>query len=243
MNETGLLDAYKTEEKEAYIGAIASIATADRKATKDELDYLAALSEAAAIKPAIAEAAAKDTANSQLPHFLDVLKHSDLRFSLITDIISFAKSDGKYTSDEEEKIKDICSYLGITDEQSGVLAHIVENSNARVTIPEEGTDEGFFERNGFTEKLKNAGIPLNSIVKGLIGLVAPFILSKMVRSRAQSGSPAAGGLGSDLGGTLLGTFQGGRIGGLGSILSNLSGANGYNNLGSVLSKAIRQTQR
>ncbi len=243
MNETGLLDAYKTEEKEAYLGAIASIATAGRIATEDELEYLAALSVAAAIKPAIAEDAAKDASSTQLLNYLDILKHSDLRFSLMADIISFAKSDGKYTADEEEKIKNICTYLGITDEQSGVLTTIVEKSNTLVTIPEEGSDEGFFEKNGFTEMLKNANIPLTSIVKGLIGLAAPFILSKMVRSRSLSGGLVAGNLGGDLGGTLLGTFQGGRIGGLGSILSNLSGNRGYNGLGSILNNTIQHKQR
>ena len=60
MNETGLLTVYNTEEKEAYIGVIASIATADRTATEDELEYLDTLSEATGINPAVAEAAAKD---------------------------------------------------------------------------------------------------------------------------------------------------------------------------------------
>lgn len=243
MNETGLLNAYQTQEKEAYIGIIASVATADRTATEDELDYLVALSEAAGINSTVAVDAAKDAANAQLSGYLDVLKQSDLRFSLIADIVSFAQSDGKYTVDEEEKIKMICSYLGITDEQSKALSSLVEKSNALVTTPEEAMNEGFFEKNGFTQMLNKANIPVSSIVKGLLGLAAPFILSKMVNRRSLSGSTTGGGLGGGLGGTLLGALQGGRIGGLGSILGNLSGGRGYGGLGSILSRALQQKQR
>ncbi|WP_018342820.1 TerB family tellurite resistance protein [Cytophaga aurantiaca] len=240
MNETGLLDVYTDEERTAYIGAIASIATADRTATEDELEYLSALCEAAAVKPSVAQDAAKDITNAQLPYYLDVLKQSELRFSLITDIISFAKSDGQYTADEQEKIKGICRYLDITDEQTGVLNNLVEKSSALVTIPEEANDKGFFEKHGFSNMLEKANIPINSIVKGLIGVAVPFILSKMVNRRAQSGSISGGGLGGGLGGTLLGAFQGGRIGGLGSILANLNGNKPYNGLGSILKRAIQQ---
>lgn len=239
MNETGLLTVYDTEEKEAYIGIIASIATADRVATEDELEYLAALSEASGVDAAVAEAAAKDSSNTQLLQHLEKLKRSNLRFSLIADIISFARSDGKYTIDEEERIKSICGYLGITEEQSNVLSNVVEKSNALVTTREEATDQGFFEKNGFTEMLNKANIPIDSIVKGLLGLAAPFILSKMVNRRSLSGTPVAGGLGGGLGGTLLGALQGGRIGGLGSILGNLSGGRKYSSLGSVLKRAIQ----
>src|SRR6187431_2497856 len=117
MDETGLLDTYATEEKEAYIGIIASVATVDRVATENELEYLAALAEAAGIDPRVAEDAAKDNLNLRLSEYLDILKQSDLRYALITDIISFAKNDGKYTSAEQEKIKNIATYLGISSQQ------------------------------------------------------------------------------------------------------------------------------
>lgn len=240
MNEIPLLSIYQVKEREAYISIIASIATADRTATEDELDYLAALSAASGINPEIATKAAEDSTNVSLSESLSVLKNSELRFSLMADIISFAQSDGKYTVDEEEKIKSICNYLGITEEQTKVLATVLEESNALVTSPEDATNEGFFEKNGFSKMLSNANIPVSSIVKGLIGLAAPFILSKMVARKAQAGNPQTGGLGGGLGGTLLGALQGGRIGGLGSIFGNLSGGSGYNGLGSILTKAINK---
>ena len=243
MEYTGLLDEYTAEEKEAYIGIIASVATADRIATEGELEYLTTLAEAAGIDPKIAEDAAKDNLNLRLSEYLDILKQSDLRFALITDIISFAKSDGKYTAEEQEKINGICLYLGISQQQTQALANVVEKSNVAVTSPEEATDKGFLEKIGITDILKNANIPVSSIVKGLLGLAAPLILSKMVRGRSQSGNVRTGGLGGALGGSLLGALLGGRAGGLGSIFGNLSGGRGYGGLGSILSRAIQQKQK
>lgn len=243
MNETGLLDGYNKDEKEAYIGIIASLATADRIATEDELDYLMTLAEATGIDAGIAEAAAKDNTNYMLQTHLDVLKNSDLRFALITDIISFAKSDGKYTAEEQERIAEISSYLGITIQQTAALANVVEKSNAVVSIPEDASEPDFMEKAGISDMLKKANIPISSIVKGLIGLAAPLILSKMVRGRAQSGNIQAGGLGGGLGGSLLGSLLGNRTGGLGSILGNLSGGRGYGGLGSILSRILQQKQR
>jgi len=242
MNETGLLDGYTTEEKEAYIGIIASVATADRIATEDELEYLTALSEAAGINPVIAGDAANDNLNLRLSEYLDVLKNSDLRFALITDIISFAKNDGQFTADEEEKIKNICTYLGISNVQSETLNNVVDKSNAEVTSYEEATDQGYLEKIGVAGMLKNANIPITSIVKGLIGFAAPFVLSKMLRGRTQTGNIQSGGLGGGLGGSLLGSLFGGRAGGLGSILGNLSGGRGYGGLGSILNRALQQRQ-
>ena len=48
MQETvTILEGYSDNEKGAYLGAIASIATADRQASEEELSYLQALSESA----------------------------------------------------------------------------------------------------------------------------------------------------------------------------------------------------
>lgn len=46
---TTVLEGYSDEEKGAYLGAIASIATADRQASPEEIEYITALCDAAAI--------------------------------------------------------------------------------------------------------------------------------------------------------------------------------------------------
>src|SRR5215213_5183703 len=94
-----LLKDYSDMEKGAYLGAIASIATADHSATEEELDYLMALADSAELseeqKDGVARAATELTPD-ELKRCIDILKTSELRFSLITDLISFAKADGNY---------------------------------------------------------------------------------------------------------------------------------------------------
>ena len=44
-----ILQGHSDQEKAAYLGAIASIATADKQASPEELEYIANLSEAASL--------------------------------------------------------------------------------------------------------------------------------------------------------------------------------------------------
>ena len=92
---TTILEGYSDMEKGAYLGAIASIATADRSATEEELAYLEALSESANLSEEqnnlIRQAATTEMSDADLKHCLDVLKTSELRFSLVSDVIAFAQ--------------------------------------------------------------------------------------------------------------------------------------------------------
>ena len=94
--EVTILEGYTDMEKGAYLGAIASIATADRQAGEEELAYIDALIESAEISEAqtslIRNAATSKVSDDDLMRFLDVLKTSDLRFSLVSDVIAFSQS-------------------------------------------------------------------------------------------------------------------------------------------------------
>ena len=66
------------------------------------------------IKPALSERqkavvlhAASDDSGNDLAQCLDVLKNSDLKYSLVTDLMAFAKSDGDYADEERESIEKI----------------------------------------------------------------------------------------------------------------------------------------
>ena len=65
MESTTVLEGYSDQEKGAYLGAIASIATADRQASQEELEYISALCDAADIsqtqKEAVIQAATELT--------------------------------------------------------------------------------------------------------------------------------------------------------------------------------------
>ena len=105
--EQKILKDFTDQEKGAYLGAIASIATADRQATPDEIEFLETLAHNAGPSPEQERAvvrAATEISNDELYRCLDILKDSDLRFSLVTDIIGFANADGKYSTEEKEDI-------------------------------------------------------------------------------------------------------------------------------------------
>src|SRR5215213_10216965 len=102
-----LLKNYSDMEKGAYLGAIASIATADHSATEEELDYLMALADSAELseqQKQVVTRAATELTPDELKRCIEILKNSELRFSLVTDLISFAKADGHYGEEEKAGI-------------------------------------------------------------------------------------------------------------------------------------------
>ena len=117
--ETTILNGYTNSEKGAYLGAIASLATADRTASDEEMNYIEALIESAEITEdqaaLIRDAASKDISDDDMQRFLEVLKTSELRFSLVSDVIAFAQADNDYTDTEKEKVQQIASFLGVND--------------------------------------------------------------------------------------------------------------------------------
>src|SRR3712207_24361 len=115
-----LLKDYSDLEKGAYLGAVASLATADREASEEELEYIRALAESADLSPEQHEAvvqAATELSGDELNRCLDILKTSDLRFSLITELISFAEADQHYTEEEKANVEKIAQHLNINQQQ------------------------------------------------------------------------------------------------------------------------------
>src|SRR5687767_14421760 len=108
MAEEKLLRDYNDDEKGAYISAIASLATADRTASQEEHEFLQAIADSAELSTEQVDkvnAAADDTTGQQLTSSLDTLKNSELRFSLLTDLVAFAESDKDYSEQEKTNIR------------------------------------------------------------------------------------------------------------------------------------------
>src|SRR5690348_2151648 len=120
MENTHVMEGYSDQEKGAYLGAVASIATADREASEEELQYIAALCDAADISEQQKEAvirAANELSGDELKKCLDILKNSDLKYSLVTDIIAFAKADNNYAAEEQQRVQEVSQYLGVDQNQ------------------------------------------------------------------------------------------------------------------------------
>jgi len=221
---TAILEGYSSKEKTAYIIAIASIATADQSASDQELAYLTNLADSAGLseseKNEVAYAA-KETSGQSLKPALDILKSSELKYSLITDLIAFAESDSNVAQQEKQHIASIADYLGINADQLSLLNEYVQetaNSNQpaeAMGIAGSGGLGGMLGNLGLGDKLQKSGINIGSLTKGLIGIVGPMIMSKMLNKGLQ-GSNAPGSVNGGLG-SLLGGLTGGK--GIGGLLS------------------------
>lgn len=242
--QTTLLKDYSTAEKGAYFGALASMASADGNASEDEIQFLQLMGEAAELPANVQQEVAHIAKNPtviDLQKCLDVLKNSPLRFSFITDIISFAKADGQYTPDEQKHIQQMADYLQVDQKQYSILENYVNKAEEAQQRGEDPTSQSFMSKNGFGDMFKNAGIS-PQMVTGMLGILAPIVIAKMMggRRRGMMGGMGGGLLGGLLGGAMGGGMMGGgmmggmgRGGGLGSIISVLGGLNGRRGYGSM----------
>lgn len=251
MDNEKLLKDFPNEEKGAYLGAIASLATADHVASDEEVEFLERLADAAGVTPAQKTSvikAATEISGEELEQCLEILQNSDLRFSLLTDLISFAKSDNSYSEDEKAVIKKMADRLKINDEQFTLLDEFVDKTSDADVSPEEVKEPGFLDKLGLGEKFRNAGINWKNAGKGLLAIAGPLILGRMLSGRRNSsgsglGGALSGGLGGVLGGGLGSLFGGGAgrttsSGGIGSLISGLSGGRGFGASGGLLSRIL-----
>jgi uncharacterized tellurite resistance protein B-like protein len=213
-------------EKGAYLGAIASIATADRQASKEEMDYIAALCQAADLSPKQAESvmrAAIELSSDELTRCLDIMKKSDLRFSLVTDLMAFAKSDKNYNEGEQANVEKIANYLGVNEQQFSLLDQFAEKTKMTEIPATENNHLHFLSSLGMKEKLRSAGIDGGGLLKGLIGFAAPMILSGLFSRNKSRGRSSAGSANNG-------------FGGLSSIIGMLNGGRGFGSTGGLLGK-------
>ena len=243
-----LLPGATDQQKSAYLTVIASIATADTEASGTEIEYLTDLTEAAGLSGEHQQRvmnAAKSTDEQQLLQSLDVLKGTELRYSLITDLLAFAKADQNYSESEEQGIRKIADYLGVDEEQYNALGEVADQSasaNPETVAQDPQSMLGIGE---LQDKLKGMGINGGSLVKGLLAVAAPLILSKIMGRRSGAGASRGGGIGDVLGGMMggsgggLGGMMGGSGGGLGSLIGMLSGGRGMGGLGGLVGKMFK----
>ncbi|HEX8333374.1 MAG TPA: TerB family tellurite resistance protein [Segetibacter sp.] len=244
--KTTILDGYTDLEKGAYLGAIASIATADRSSTEEELAYIDALCESAELSQdqsnLIRHAASTPMADDDLNRCLDVLKTSELRFSLISDLIAFSQSDQSYSEEEKQHVHKIAQYLGVNKEQYSLLDQFTKKAveqapkQAEALESEQTTPRSFLDSLGFGDKLKNAGINSDSLMKGALGIIGPIVLMKMLSGRRRGASGFGGGMfgggGNLMGGGLLGALLGG-----GGLLGGIfGGGRGFGGAGGMFGR-------
>lgn len=239
-----LLKDYTLEERGAYLAAVATIASADGHTSEEELEFLRLMGEAAELPANVQEELeqiAQNPSQISLQRCLDQLKNSQLRFSFVTDIISFAKADGQYTPEEEKHIQQMADYLGINPKQFSLLDQFVNKANDAQQKGEDTTSQEFVNKSGFSDMFKNVGIS-PGMVQGMLGILAPIVIGRMMSGGHRRGYGGMGGMGGGLLGGLLGGgmmgsgmhrggFGGSGLGSIISILGGLGGRRGYGSMG------------
>lgn len=217
---------YPEKEKTAYLAAVASMATPEDKASEEEEQYLSDLCEEAGLNPrdkreVIMEA--RDPRNDGFERHLDFLRSSDLKFSFVVDVISYAKADGHYSEDEKKKIYRMADRLGISIEQYNALLEYVEKAGK--AQGEESSQEGFLESTGLKQKFDKLNIPVKGLLTGVVG----SMLMRGIMGRRRRGG-------------LLSRLLGGggyrRRSGFSSLVGMLSGNRGYRRSGGLLSRLL-----
>jgi uncharacterized tellurite resistance protein B-like protein len=231
--QQAILEGYTNEEKGAYLSAIASIATADREASEEELQYLAELAKNAQLPDEqlmAVERAATETSGEELQQSLSILQNSELKYSLVADLIAFAKSDSNYSEAEQQNVQQIGEHLGVNQQQFSLLNQFAQNASTENT-QQQNDKQGIFGLDGLQDKMKNAGINTGGLLKGLISIAAPILVGKILNRRGGGLGNVPGGNSGGLGG-LLGS------GGLGSLIGVLNGGRGFGNAGDLLGKVL-----
>jgi uncharacterized tellurite resistance protein B-like protein len=250
LQQETILTGHTEREKGAYLAALASLATADRRASEDELNHLREIAKSAGLSPQQEEFivhSATDISGEDLKKCLDVLRTSDLRYSLITDLIALAKADENYTEDEQANIEKIANYLDVDSKQVSVLDQFVSKAAEKAESPEALNKPGFLDSLGLRDKFSNAGFNMGSMGRGLMGMLGPMLLGG-IAARALGGrrtSMGGGGLGGGLLGGMLGGVMGsnrmgmgGMGGGLGSLLNGLNRSRNNRSMGGLLGRLM-----
>ena len=238
---------FSEREKGAYFAALASLSTADRQASEGEVDHLRHMARAAGLSQQQEDFivhAANDINGEDLKQCLDILKTSQLRFSLISDLIILAKTDGSYNENEKQNIEKVAQYLGVNDEQVSVLDEFVNQAEDAEPEPEKINQPDFLDSLGMREKFSKAGINTSGMGKNIMGMLGPLILGGLAAG-ALSGrgrGPMSGMGGGMLGGVLGGMVGGGMNrmgGGLGSLINGINRSRNSRSMGGLLGKLFR----
>ncbi len=232
-----LLKDHSDLEKGAYLAAIASLATADRQASQEEVEYLGELADSAGLsenQKQLVEKAATELSGEELARALEILKTSDLRFSLMTDLITFAKADQHFSPEEQAKIQQMAQQLNINQEQFSLLNEFTNKTADKEIEPGAAQSSDFLSSlglGGLKDKLSKAGINMNTLGKGLLAVAGPIVLGGLLK-RGLSGRGGAGsGIGNMLGGL-------GGVVGIGSLIGMLNGGRGFGSTGGLFGKIL-----
>jgi len=172
---------YSEEEKVDYLMIIASVSSADGEVSDEEILKLREICKSVELSSkSIGNviAAAEGLSDSELTEILDRLKKSDLKFTLLSDMIFLAYVDDDYDEYENQYIEGIAKQLKIKKDQLEAIKKYV--NAVRKAQNSKDTKESLKELGGdVAASLATTGVPIAAVaVSGSVfGLSATGITS------------------------------------------------------------------
>ena len=162
-----LLD-YAEVERVDYLSVVASLASADGKVTDDEVTKIREFCETVKIGGigiSLIIAAIENPAVVDLSSILPRLAHTDLKFTLLADMLFMAHADGRCCSDEQAEINNIAAMLNIAPEQIDAVNRYVETVLEASLKKQKHSDDDWKQIGGdIAGILASAGVPLGAVV-------------------------------------------------------------------------------
>ncbi|MGF1534466.1 MAG: hypothetical protein ACFCUI_12240 [Bernardetiaceae bacterium] len=231
---------YDQPLRTAYLSVLAGIATADHQNTPEEVAFIEQMAAAAELSDngwKMVQTALSNPSNIR-PQ-LEQLKDSDLKFSLLTDVLNLCYADGSMDEKEAAQVAQITDVLAISQAQFQTIMQYVQKANqvaeqqetnpAMLGLTGGGNIGDFLGQSGLLGMFQQNNIPTQNFQSGstigtmLTGMAASFLQNKLTGGAAQQTAASGGGLGGMLGAVMGGLSGGGnaQAGGLGGALGGL----------------------
>lgn len=190
------LKNYPEEEKVDYLAVVGSMASVDGEVTDDEIAQLREFCKDAglsggAIGRVVASTEAPD--NVRVEEVISRLSESDLKFTLLTDLLFLAHADEEVDAEEEDRIDEIAAELNIEQERLEAIRKYVSavvearNSDAEKNLGEAAANA--------LANVAGAGVPIGAVAAaGTSGLSAAGMTSGL--AALGLGLGMAGGIGA-----------------------------------------------
>jgi uncharacterized tellurite resistance protein B-like protein len=188
--------AYTPAEKGAYLSALISIATSGREGTEAEISYIRDMCRQMQISSqaaALIEQEANTASNGNLPNYLAALKTSELKYPLIADLISYARSDNQYTPEEEQSVERIAAYLNIDHNQFVAVNHLVDKVYGSASGYSDRLQTDYTRTSGLEAEFTQTGISTNTL-KHMVKAMAPLTQGELAGSEPDHISLGGAGL-------------------------------------------------
>lgn len=159
------LATYPEDQKIDYLCLIASIASADGTVSNDEITTIRQFCQSIAISDlgiGVIMSTIEEPSMLDAQTTLTRLARTDLKFTLLADLLCMAYADGLVSPAEKEEISNIAAKLEITPPQITAIADYLQELLSRQRS-EAGQTLGKQISNETVESLRSVGVPLSAI--------------------------------------------------------------------------------